>query len=121
MAAPSRSLPLDVLRCLAVLLVLLHHSLFAWLPTMPVPMWLARALQRGGSWRWTACAATTLTFVVALASADEARQGISTARTGSTWNVLLDVSGASVALVIVIALQLWLRRPLFPRPRSRSV
>jgi VanZ family protein len=80
-----------------------------------------RALRIGTSWRWSACAATTLAFVVALATADEARQGISAARTGSTWNVLLDVSGASVALVIVIALQLWLRRPLFPRPGSRSV
>ena len=79
-----------------------------------------RALRIGTPWPWSTCAITTLAFVAALATADETRQEISPARTGSTWDVLLDVSGASVALAIVIALQLWLRRPLFPRPRSRS-
>ena len=45
---PRRSLPLDVLRCVAVLLVLFHHSNAKWLSSLPMPMWLARSFQRGG-------------------------------------------------------------------------
>jgi len=56
----------------------------------------------------------TLALVAAMAIADESRQSTSAARGGSSWDVGLDVSGAFLAVAIVLLIQSRLRRPLFP-------
>lgn len=45
-----------------------------------------------------------LFFVATLAAADEIRQGLSSVRTGSPWDVLIDVAGGCVALVGIVIL-----------------
>lgn len=44
----SRSLPLDFLRAVAVLLVIIHHAPLTWLQALPIPNRLAGALWSGG-------------------------------------------------------------------------
>jgi VanZ family protein len=44
-----------------------------------------------------------LVWVLAIAACDEARQALSTARTGSAWDVALDVTGGILALTLAIA------------------
>ncbi len=44
-----------------------------------------------------------LVWVLAIAMCDEARQALSTTRTGSAWDVALDVSGGILALTLAIA------------------
>ena len=56
----------------------------------------------------------TLVLVATMAIADESRQSTSAARGGSGWDVLLDLSGAFLAVAIVLLIQSQLRRPLFP-------
>jgi VanZ family protein len=62
-----------------------------------------RALRGGNekTWRWAWAGAALLATAV-WASVDELQQGlISTQRTGSPWDVLLDSSGAATALLLV--------------------
>jgi len=49
---------------------------------------------------------TSLVLVAIVAMVDETRQAYSSSRTGSVYDVLLDITGAAVALALV----LWLRR-----------
>ena len=57
--------------------------------------------------------------MLAVATADESHQALSQARTGSPWDVALDLGGAALALALLAAL---LRSPkvgrLFSAPRS---
>ena len=55
----------------------------------------------------------TLALVTGLALADETRQGYSRARTGSGWDVALDIGGATSMIVILVALQTLTGRRLF--------
>lgn len=63
--------------------------------------------------------ALALLLVLAVASADETHQALSPARTGSPWDVALDLAGGALALALLAAL---LRSPkvgrLFSAPRS---
>jgi VanZ family protein len=45
----------------------------------------------------------TLAWVACIATLDEVRQGYSAVRTGSLWDVALDLSGGVLALVLAIA------------------
>jgi VanZ family protein len=59
----------------------------------------------------------TSLFVGSLALADEIRQGQVEARTGSGWDVLLDLLGAAMVLTLLVALRANRRSPLFaPEP-----
>lgn len=60
----------------------------------------------------------TAVLVAAMALADEARQAASSVRTGSTWDVLLDLLGAAAVAALLIALQANRRRPLFAPDRG---
>jgi len=51
----------------------------------------------------TACSAA-LFIVATLASADEARQALSDARTGSPWDVLIDLTGGVIAVTGVLVI-----------------
>lgn len=63
--------------------------------------------------------ALVLGLVLAVASADETHQAIAGSRTGSPWDVALDLAGGAVALLLLAAL---LRSPkirrAFPAPRA---
>jgi VanZ family protein len=63
--------------------------------------------------------ALALLLVLAVATADETHQALSQARTGSPWDVALDLAGGALALALLAAL---LRSPklgrLFSAPRS---
>jgi VanZ family protein len=48
-------------------------------------------------------AGLALVWVLAIAACDEARQSFSATRTGSAWDVGLDVSGGVLALALAIA------------------
>lgn len=57
-------------------------------------------------------AAWSALFLVALvATADEARQAFSSARSGSAYDVLIDVTGGAVAIAALLAISLRARRP----------
>jgi VanZ family protein len=63
-------------------------------------------------------AALSLALVFAVAAIDEARQSLSAARTGTPWDVALDLAGGAAALVLLIAAQRGLRpasAPSYPR------
>lgn len=75
------------------------------------------------SWKLApgAMAALALGGVAALAGADELRQSLSSLRTGSAYDSLLDIAGASVALLALHGAERALGRPLFRRhPIQRS-
>lgn len=68
-----------------------------------------RALQGDSTnrWKWS-WFLVALVATVIWASLDELQQGfISTQRTGSPWDVLIDFSGAVTALMAVYAITLW--------------
>jgi len=48
-------------------------------------------------------AGLTLVWVLAIAACDEARQSFAATRTGSAWDVALDVAGGFLALTLAIA------------------
>jgi len=54
---------------------------------------------------------TALFIVASLAAADEARQALSPVRTGSPWDVLIDIAGALVALAGALFVSRRLRTP----------
>ena len=57
-------------------------------------------------------AAWSALFLVALvATADEARQAFSTARSGSPYDVLIDVAGGAVAIAALLVISWRMRRP----------
>ena len=59
-----------------------------------------------------ATAAWSALFLVALvATADEARQAFSTARSGSPYDVLIDVAGGAVAIAALLVISWRMRRP----------
>jgi hypothetical protein len=58
-------------------------------------------------------AMVALGLAAALAVADELRQSLLPTRTGSALDSLLDVAGASAALLGLFAIERWLGRPLF--------
>ena len=74
-----------------------------------------RALWIGSIRSLVASLALTGMLVASLAAADEARQGRSTVRTGSALDVLLDLSGAAIVAVGLVAVQSSRKRPLFSR------
>lgn len=57
------------------------------------------ALLSAGRSRFTTAAWVTLFVVAALATADETRQAFSATRTGSPYDVMLDVLGGSIAIL----------------------
>lgn len=59
------------------------------------------ALRSGVSWIRDYWAVLPLFLVAATAAADEFNQSFNAQRTGSPWDVLLDISGGSAALVIL--------------------
>ncbi len=59
-------------------------------------------------------AALSLALVFAVAAVDEARQSFSAARTGTAWDVALDLAGGAVALVVLLLVQRGLRAPPSP-------
>ena len=77
-------------------------------------LWLGTRLSRAGAVLGTLAAAGLL------AVADEARQGVSALRTGSAWDVALDLGGGAAAIALFLALQLWRRGPLVQRVRGSS-
>jgi len=63
--------------------------------------WLALTTSRRGEpWR---SAGLALGWVIAIAAIDEIRQGFIDSRTGSAWDVALDVTGGVLALALAIA------------------
>ena len=64
------------------------------------------------SWQRSAglAAVFSLGMVAALAVADETRQGLSTVRTGSAWDVALDVFGGLLAVGLGLAMETAYRR-----------
>lgn len=72
-----------------------------------------RALWIGSIRSILASVGVTVFFVVSMALADEARQAQSAARTGSGWDVGLDLLGAASIIVLMIVLQAKRGRPLF--------
>lgn len=82
----------------------IEYALLAWL-------WF-RALRgsRNGQWHWS-WFFIALGVTVLWATIDELQQGyISTQRTGSPWDVLLDSCGALSALLLVLLIH-YIRRP----------
>lgn len=75
-----------------------------------------RAVRLGSRLSNAATVALCLLLVAGVAIADEVRQVRSTERSGSQWDVLLDLGGALAALSLVAALPRRWRAPLFPRP-----
>ena len=66
-------------------------------------------------------AALSLGLVFAVAALDEARQSLSLARTGTPWDVAIDVAGGAAALGLLLLVQRGLRTapaPLYPRTPS---
>jgi VanZ family protein len=78
-----------------------------------------RALQLSAAFSLGRATALVLGLVLAVASADETHQAMSQARTGSPWDVVLDLAGGAMALVLLAAL---LRSPkigrVFSAPHS---
>ncbi len=62
----------------------------------------------------------TCLLVGTLALADEARQAYSPERTGSGWDVGLDLGGAALIASAMLLLQAILGRPLFAQDRDRD-
>ena len=62
----------------------------------------------------------TCLLVGTLALADEARQAYSPERTGSGWDVGLDLGGAALIASVMLLLQAIQGRPLFSRDRDRD-
>lgn len=62
----------------------------------------------------------TLAVVGALAGADETRQSYSAMRTGSVYDVALDILGGAIAIAALFALKRRLGRPLFGPPTLHS-
>ena len=77
-----------------------------------------RALAWSTPWRRLGVAATTLGGVAALAIADETRQAGSGVRTGAAGDVLLDVGGAALIVVLSVAIERLLGRRLFASGRA---
>ena len=77
-----------------------------------------RALRLGGTLGATASAAATLGLVASLAAADELRQSLSATRTGSPWDVLVDIAGAVLGLLLVRWLPQTLQARQFRRDRA---
>jgi VanZ family protein len=57
----------------------------------------------------------TVLLVGLLALADETRQAYSLERTGSSWDVALDLGGAAIVALSMLTLRAVLGRPLFTR------
>ena len=76
------------------------------------------ALLSAGRNRFTTAAWITLFLVAALASADEARQAFSSTRTGSPYDVMLDVLGGSV---VILGLLLVLRQVRSKEPAEDAM
>jgi VanZ family protein len=56
-----------------------------------------RAGRAGWSWRWAVAAAALAAGVAIL---DESRQTLTSSRTGSGWDVLIDAAGATIAQLL---------------------
>jgi VanZ family protein len=74
---------------------------------------LVRALLLASRAAWRPAAVTTLVAVLLFAAADESRQSLSMARTGSPRDVLLDLAGAAAALGALALLRRRLQWPLW--------
>ena len=66
-----------------------------------------RALLLTLTWSPTLAVAASLCMVLALASADEVRQGLTANRTGTPVDVLFDLAGACLALAGFFLLRRW--------------
>jgi VanZ family protein len=60
---------------------------------------------------WTTAVWVALSLVASLATADEARQAFSPVRTGSAYDVLIDLAGGSVAIFGLLAISRRMRPP----------
>ncbi len=69
-----------------------------------------RALLLGRRPSILACAGLAMAFIVTFASADETRQGLSAARSGSSFDVLIDSLGGASAIGLLLYLHF--RRPI---------
>lgn len=79
---------------------------------------ILRALWIGSVKSWVVSLGLTAILVTTMALADETRQAHSPVRTGSHWDVLLDLSGAAAVVALLIGLQTSRRRPLFSPDRG---
>ena len=78
-----------------------------------------RSLRNPSPWRAALrIACLTCLLVGTLALADEARQAYSPERTGSGWDVGLDLSGAVLVASAMLLIDTVRRRPLFSRERE---
>ncbi len=70
------------------------------------------------SWRTSSLAALSLTIALlaGLAVGDELRQSAALSRTGSGWDVLLDMGGAVLALLLLLAVPRRWQLQAFSRP-----
>ena len=59
-------------------------------------------------------------FIVTFAMADETRQGLSAARTGSARDVLIDSTGGAIAIGLLLYLQFRRPMPLFTTRKNPS-
>jgi VanZ family protein len=64
-----------------------------------------RALLLGKRPSAVTCALLALAFIVTFATADETRQSLSMARTGSAWDVALDATGGAIAIILLLYLR----------------
>ena len=83
-----------------------EYAILAWLA------WLALFT----SWRGTLLrsAGLALVWVLGIAAFDEIRQGFVDSRTGSIFDVALDVTGGVLALALAIAYTRWMQRERAP-------
>jgi len=79
---------------------------------------ILRALWIGSVQSLLVSVGLTTFLVAAMALADETRQASSAVRTGSSWDVLLDVGGAAAVAALLIGLRANRRRPLFAPERG---
>lgn len=79
-----------------------EYGLLAWLAWAALFSTWRRALLRA--------AGLALVWVVAVAAIDEIRQGYVESRTGSAWDVGLDVAGGVLALALAIAYTRFMQR-----------
>ena len=100
----------DLLTVIRKLAHVAEYAMFALL--------VGRAITLAFEIRMRFVIAGTLVAALALAAGDEFRQALSPQRTGTAFDVALDVSGALVALVGLFALRRWVGRPMFDTSAS---
>ncbi len=105
----------DMFSLLTVIRKGMHVAVYGLLALLTV-----RALWIGAVDSLLLSISLTALLVALLALADETRQGYSQVRTGSGWDVLLDLVGAACVLALLVGLQANRRSPLFTPERGAS-